>query len=249
MFSIASKTANASKKIEFVGLYYDGGYTTSNSTFTVPLTSLSSGIDTAARAGDLVIAVNGWTMLLNEDGNPGVTTAGYTELTDLYQPGNGSSYSTNMSVSWKIMGSTPDTSVTMYNRGLYNVSPFPLSIALIFVFRNTHQTNPIPTSAATQAAGNNPNPPAITPSTAGSWIFHITYLNGSCNSSVTDMTQVFSGFGLINDVTPSPYVQFSGRAAYKSDWTSGTFDPMAWGTIIVDNTRSYNSTTLVIAPR
>ena len=57
--------------------------------------------------GDLVIVANGWAA--SSDGDPGVGTAGYTEEADLYAD---DLTETNFSVSWKVMGAVPDTSVS-----------------------------------------------------------------------------------------------------------------------------------------
>src|SRR3712207_5454136 len=68
-----------SMALEFVGWDSAEGATTA---FDVELDALFGGSDVAAQAGDLVLVINAHDDLV--DTNPGTTTAGYTELFDLY---------------------------------------------------------------------------------------------------------------------------------------------------------------------
>jgi hypothetical protein len=226
-----------------------GNLFSSTPTYTVELTGLSDGLGGNAQAGDLVIVYTGWTSQENLNGNPGVTTSGYTELTDLYEL---NLYSTNYSLNWKIMPATPDTVVTCNARGIiYSSPPYALSYSVVHVFRNVNQLTPIQTFATAQAQNQRPDPPAVTPTTLGSWICHATITNGSPSyTATTDMTRRFNDVSASNDFSPSPSVSFSGRFSYKSDWVSGTFNPQELS--IADDAnvqfRTWCSSTFVINP-
>lgn len=140
-------------------------------TQTVSLTGLTGGISSTAAAGDLVLVVSGWAG--TADGNPGVTTVGYTEITDIY---SNDTRDTNMSVAYKKLSSA-ETSVIVSASGITGSG----SCAIACVYRGVSSTNPIDVTSTTATGLDTsaPNPPAITPVTAntlivatglGSWI-------------------------------------------------------------------------------
>ncbi len=151
------------------GLQYVGGTSGvgsgTNTTYSVSLTSLVGGIASAPAEGDLVLVVTGWVNIV--DGTPGVDTAGYTPLAELYA---NDSRDANMAVEWKIMGATPDTSVVAVGPGIggdfYGVA------TVVQVWRGADQSNPIDvtTVTATGTNGAMPDAPSITPTTAGAVI-------------------------------------------------------------------------------
>jgi hypothetical protein len=206
-----------------MALQYVGGKTQAiegtTSDAVVSLTDLTGGLASQPAADDIVIV--GYVIYALGDVAVGVQTAGYTEIAELR--GNDVS-DANLSVSYKIMGGTPDTSVT--------VSP-TLNTAfagavVIHVWRGVDTTTPLDV-ASTTAVGTNtdrPNPPAITPSTAGAVVVAIG--GGSVeNPPGAVLTQ--PGSELSNFLSiKSDDVEGAVIAAGSYAWTSGAFDPVAW---------------------
>ena len=98
--SLKVKEARAAT-IEFVGR---ATASVTSSAYNLSLTALTGGIASAPAEGDIVIVIN--TIVNTTNGNPGVGTAGYTEVADLYRS---DSNDTNLSTNYKIMGASPDT--------------------------------------------------------------------------------------------------------------------------------------------
>ena len=118
--------------IEFVGM--TSGHNNGATDLVVDLTTLTDGIDTQPRENDLVIVATTFAYISN--GNPGIVSpSGYTEVADLYSD---DSLDTNFSVNYKIMTSSPDTSVTCNNI----VSGYSLN-AIVYVLRGIDISTPI----------------------------------------------------------------------------------------------------------
>lgn len=83
--------------------------------------------------------------------------SGWTEIQSDTNVGAGSG---QVQCSYKIMGASPDTSVSFWDSGTTADS----TAALAFAFRGVNTASPINTSAETETgAGNNPDPPSVTP--------------------------------------------------------------------------------------
>jgi len=198
------------------GLVYVGGASNGNTTgaaFNVSLTALTGGIGSAAQEGDIVIVVN--SLASGTSGtNPGVSTSGYTEEQDL-QSGSSTIWS-HLSVSWKIMGSTPDTLVDI-NAGVSSYG----NAAAVHVWRGVNQTTPFDV-AETTATGINTsraNPPAITPTTSGAIII-------ACGAGIAGTGVNYTSSDLSN------FVAFLSNTSLDSEvgigsyvWVSGAFNP------------------------
>lgn len=118
-------------------LAYVGGYVYSNtgstSNITISLTSLTGGTNSSPQVGDIVIIG----IELGGVSNLSYRIAGYTTVVDLYAD---DSYDSNLQVGYKIMGATPDSSITITGgtgNSLYSCS------AAIHVWRNFDTINPI----------------------------------------------------------------------------------------------------------
>src|SRR3989344_2755282 len=117
--------------IEFVGGASASGI---NAAYNMSLTALTGGIASAPAQGDIVIVIN---MIANTtNGNPGVGTAGYTEVADLY---SSDSYDTNLSTNYKVMGASPDTVVSCNPSSGSTIA----SNCVAMVFRGVDNTTPI----------------------------------------------------------------------------------------------------------
>lgn len=221
-------------------IQYVGGVTgtaPSGGSVTLSLTALTGGIDTAARTDDLVIVSISHAGLT--DATPGVSSpTGFTEVTELYA---NDSYDANLSVNYKIMGATPDTSVVTLSSATTTNS----TAVTIHVFRGVG-VNPLDVTAVTTTGTNSilANPGAITPVTSGAWVYVVGA--GSTPSgaafSASYLTAPLSAVGsdIYDAVILSGYVPN----------VTGTYDPGAFTFAAADNTTySWAAVTLALRPR
>ena len=207
---------------------------------TVSLTSLAGGSDTEPSTGDIVVVYYGVaTNGSNEDLS--FVTAGYTETVDLFQ---NDTYAANLLVGYKVMGSTPDTSVTC-RTPTSTTSWGP--VMAVMVWRGVDSSNPLDVTQTTSQLGNTVllDPPAITPITEGALI-----ISGGCGAHSHQSADTYSSSDLSNFLT------LSGTQTYKPvvgvgsfEWESGTFDPLAF--TFSDSTStsfSYVACTLALRP-
>lgn len=151
--------------------------------------------------------------------------------------------------SHKFMGATPDTSVSI-----------PASFATtsgvaysIHVYRGVDPTTPMDVAGVTASGGNGaqPDPAAITPATAGAWI----YVAGGGAMATGTAPQSAAPTGL--DATTNAWRQTvlttttndPGLAAgHKSNWASGAFDCPAFTGYTTTNSGSWTAVSLAIRP-
>lgn len=205
-------------------------------------TGLTGGSGGAPLEGDLVVV----TVSVGTQGRqPSVaiaTPSGYTPHTP--QRTTASTYDTNVQTCYKVMGSTPDTSVTIPGSG--NIAD---GIAYtIQVFRGVDPTTPMdvaPTYATGSGVNNRPDPAAIEPVTAGAWI---VCCGGG--ASATGTTLYTAGY-LTNLLTFNGADTNDGTvgAGYYTGWTSGSYDPAAFGGGRVNAANSWGATTLALRPQ
>lgn len=187
----------------------------------VSLTSLTGGSASSPATGDIVVVAIDCAR--RSDINIGVTTSGYSELTELYA---NDTYDCNLSVSYKIMGSTPDTTVTCTGSGSATEA---VAIA-IHVWRGIDTSNPIDvtTTTATGTDASDPNSPAITPVTQGAIVLSI---GASGLAGVVTLTNQPTGYSntvfLSSDGGGGSYPALIGIAS-KAWSGSGAEDPDNW---------------------
>ena len=230
--------AQAATGLQFVGKASNSG---TGATYTVSLTSLTGGVGSSAAAGDLVIVVTGWASAAN--GNPGVNTAGYTEVYDLY---DSDTRDANMSVNWKTMGPTPDTSVTAL--GFNNAANG--GATSVQVWRNAASTTPMdvtpPAGVGGPANAAHPDSPSITPVTTGAYV--LTVGMGTGDTGPLPQTAP-SGYGNATSTTG-----FGSTMSIIADiasiaWGGGAVDPGAWtGGDADSGSDSWVAGTLAIRP-
>jgi len=224
--------------IEFVGGNTFGGEGIVSATTDMTLTSgLTGGIASAVSNDDLVIAAYARATTSNNTmeitGGSGYTTIG----SELYSD---DSNDTDFLVAYKFVSG--DTSVT-FGRS-YGLN-FARATA-VYVFRNVDQTTPLDVTAVTATAANSvlADPPAITPSSPGAYIVcvgagaHSAGTQTFTSSDLTDFQTV--GFNDGNDITLG--------IGHKPDWTSGEFNPAAFGFSTSDTT-TYSWAALTFALR
>lgn len=222
---------------------YVGGTTaqitgSTSTTTSISLTALTGGMDTQPREGDVVIVYYGTGSGSNRD--IGVITAGYGEIVEL---NSNDTEETNLSVSYKAMSSTPDTSVVVSATGTSSDS----GSVVIKVFRNV-DLGTILDATPTTATGIDSvlcNPPAITPITAGAVI-----VSGGSGAH-TQGVQTFSSSDLVNFSSvggpDSTHDSTTGMGFYN--WSSGAVDPAAFTFSTTNSVNfSWAAVTLALKP-
>jgi hypothetical protein len=162
--------------IEYVGGNSNSGAT--NTTVSVSLTNLTGGLSSSAAEGDIVIVCTSNT----DYSTPSVSTSGYSNFYSALS--RGATYPNNMISSYKIMGSTPDTTVScVFSSGL----SVKAAAVAVYVWRGVDKTTPIDvtpqTTTGIASTGTNIVPPAITPVTTGALVVITAGL--SCQNSST----------------------------------------------------------------
>lgn len=206
-----------------MGITYVGGQTglRAGSTSTSAVTfALTGGSDTTPQAGDLVligIAVG------SAGRNPACavsTPAGYTALGLLNA--STATQDTSMDVSRKFMGGTPDTTFTLPSTG--NTQDAQAYVVHVFRGVNTSTTLDVAVTSATGTGTDRPNPPSITPVTAGAYVVIFGAGGSATGLAYTAPANYTTNFKTstspdTNDVTIG--------GGYRA-WTSGAEDPAAF---------------------
>lgn len=234
--------------ITFVGSHV--GTHAATTAQTVNFSSLldSSGATPTLLQGDIVyVAVeNASTLNRTVAGGADVMVpSGYTGL-GVHDYRNDSNDS-NFRVSRKLMGATPDTSVAIPPS---NATTAGVAYA-IYVFRGVNATTPeSPTIVYTGAINTGvANAAAIIPVTAGSWV---VVFGGAAvaagaaftNPSGFDATTNYFRSATITTTTNDANI---GGAIYTG-WTTGSYDPAAFGGSTSTNTGSWSAATLALNP-
>jgi hypothetical protein len=184
---------------------------------TLSLTALTNGSDTSPSAGDLVVVFYGTGS--NTTARTISVKSSYTNLTQLI--GN-DTYDAHLVVGYKVMGSTPDTSVIVSGTG----STADAGVVVVHVFRGVDQTTPLDVASVSSAGANSVlcNPGPITPTTEGAWVIaggSGAHVDGTDSYSSSDLTSFLTaGANDTYDVTVG--------VGIKTDWVSGAFDPAAF---------------------
>lgn len=203
--------------------------------------SLSGGLAATPAAGDLVIVT---VVTGSAGGNPTMavsTPADYTNLGQLNQ--SATTNDTSMDVSYKVMGSTPDTTVTIPGTGN---NAFGEAYA-IQVFRGVDPTTPLDvTSVSGGATGTGrPNPSSITPTTAGAWPVICGGGAAGTGATYTAPANYTTNFVTANGADTTDAMVGCG---YRSNWSSGPEDPAAYTGGTTNAADSWTSYTLALRP-
>lgn len=215
---------------------YVGGTTatTTNalSGWTASLTSLTGGAASAPATGDLILVFYSATSSVQ---NLGAT--GFTAVASLF---SSDSSSTNLFVGYKVVGGTPDTSVT-----LSATSASIGGAVAIQVWRGVDTKLPLDLVAQTVVAANTilANPPSITPNTPGAVI-----VAGGAGAYGLTTAQTYSATGLSAFRTASPTTGRTIVGVGYSAWNSGAFDPAQF-TFNTTNSGSYSCAAVTLALR
>ena len=224
-----------------LGLVYVGGYTLgytgTTSNIDVSLTGLTGGVDTRPRAGDIVIVgfATGDAMVSD---NRDLVISGYTEIAELW---SNDTYDTNLVLAYKVMTSTPDTSVTISGGTL---SSSAAGAVAVHVWRNINST-PLDVSAVSKTTIDTALPSfnPITTITENSVVI-------CCGAGAhTNGTKTFTASQLSNFITSGYNDNYDVTIGMGSFLLlSGTFFPDSWSFSGSDSSSNSNAS-IVIALR
>lgn len=242
------KTKRVRMPITFVGgsTQVSAGGTTD---LTMDLTTLSGGIGTRPLPGDVIIVGFGSASTVNVDFSTKITGSGFTNISELYA--NDTLVDTNLIVGYKVVGSTPDTSLTITGGTGATTDGGAIGV---HVWRYVDPVTPldVTSTTATSITNANVNPPAITPVTAGAMIVavgagghDVFSTQRYYSASITNTTSVyfFSNLGV-----GGTYDCLIGIAAHEG-WTSGSYDPSAWRLSLLSGGSSHAVVTLALRPK
>ena len=225
---IGGDSGSSSLPLEFVGGAALSVASTSTPSFS--LTGLTGGVGTAPSAGDIVfVAVS---FVNSTDQNITCTTAGYTEIADLYAFGTTNA---QMAVYYKVLGSA-ETSVAFNT-----VTTTVATRALIHVWRNPNATPLDATSTtATSTTSGVPNAASITTVTNNAVVIAFGVGSGSGFTALT----VPSGMG---NFFQNSSTAAGAAVASATVSTAGAYDPAAFGGGVASGT--FCAVTVALRPQ
>jgi hypothetical protein len=222
-YIIGAITLRSTAWVEPTGIRYVGGMSDGFVGRTTALSvnfALTGGIAALPEEDDLVIVAYcvgstvDRTLAIDDPGGTPYTLIG-TELTQ------SDTFDVNLRVAYKFMGPTPDTAVVFGQTGNAQDG----ASYQIRVYRNVDPTTPLDVAAvsAVGASSRVANPPAITPTTAGAWV--VAFGAAACGTGGLYTSSDLSNF--LSDTQSDTNDAMSGAGDFE--WTSGAFDPAAFG--------------------
>jgi len=218
-----------------------GSFAGTNSTTTVTF-SLTGGLASTPAANDLVIVA--YSVGSSADRALTIQNTGATNYTlvgsELYQ--NGTTYDSNLRVAYRFMPGTPETQFVLSGTGAVQDA----GAYTVHVFRGVDSGTPLDVAAVT--AGNTGtrvvNPGAITPSTAGAWLFIAGAAAGGTGGNFT--ASYLTDFRATSSADNNDAMIGAG---YYTGWTSGSYDPAAFGGGGTDDAAdSWTAVTVALRP-
>lgn len=211
------------------------GYASRVGPGSLSLTGLSGGIDTAARANDLVVVI-----VWKGDSGSGVdvdlsivTPSGYSLWANEHTNG-GSLNDTNLEVWAKTQPSTPDTSITI---------PTGVEVATAYVLRGHDSTTPLDTSVVLfDGVFNVPNNQPVTTVTPEAMVLAI-----AARGTGENTTTAPSGYSNLSKIVDSTGLNWI-CVANKIVSTPGVEDPGVWQNATDANFVVYATATIAIRP-
>ncbi len=209
--------------ISYVG-GVQGGRAGATGTTTQSLSgTLTGGSDASPQTGDLVVvlcAAGADTTAPASQTISGNTSGAYSN--EAMQSQLGTTYDAYAQLNWQFMGGTPDTTLTIPSSGsIRNAQRW-----VVHVFRGVDSSTPwdVASAVATGTGSGRPNPPSITPSTAGAWILWLgasAAATGAAYTAPTDFATDWLGG------TTADTADVMMGAGYYTGWASGAYDPAA----------------------
>ena len=207
-------------------------------TVSVSVTDLTGGLAAAPSVGDFIVIA--WACCTAGVDLAPTAPSGFTEIVNLWP---NDTYEANLLVWWKFADAGDLSSITLPRGGAGDRS----MAAHFYVYRGVDTGTPfdVTTTVASAVNSNDPDPPSITPATAGA---KILVVGAAADANMTsfsnpgaDLTDFFSNWraGTI-DITLG-----SGR---KENWVSGAFNPSAWTAGAGSTGNSWSAASMAIRP-
>lgn len=243
MIIVPKKNAAAPAGISFVG-----GYSTVVGDLSAALSvsingTLTGGSNSSPSAGDLVLAC--YAQAGSDDYDlsiSGNTYGAFNELTELWANDIGD---INACVSWAIMGSTVDTTLSGASSIYTTAQSHGMSV---LVFRGVDSTTPIDTTIQTATGSNSivADPPSITPVTSGAWVVAFgagcQWGTGVITYSAADLSY------FTTDAIDDTYGVTVGGGVKLEDWVSGAVNPNAFSASNTTTSCSWAAATVALRP-
>lgn len=176
---------------------------------------------------DLVLAITGWS---GDLGTPGPTTSGYTQAAAVVRTGTGNDL--KLYVGYKVMGSTPDTSIAF----TANPSGTSSTNSVAYVWRNINTSSPMAATATTAFdSGVAVNPPSIS-FTGGAIVVAVGILR--------DETITGAPSGMVNFAVQTVGTTYMSSTGVASVYAVSSYDP---ATFSATNTDAWCAATLALA--
>lgn len=176
------------------------------------------------------------------------TPTGWTSVASVTQSPPSSvganTYYSNFNIVYKVMGATPDTSLTIPG-GTGNSAC--AGHTAVMAFRGVDVNNIIYTLNATNASGTtNWTPPAITPTQAGSFILTGVTIG---HSDGDDQFNTAPGMSILtSSLGGSDTADCSAGLAFYDGWVSGTFTPQLWTASVAPASTEYSTSVSLVLP-
>lgn len=202
------------------------------------INGLTGGVASAPAQGDIVIVA--FTIAADQQKSI-IFNNGFTQLDGLYS--NGTTHDTNLRVAYKVMGSTPDTSVSI-TTDMY--ADFSYSWA-VHVWRGIDTSSPLDVAVATDMStgSSRANPPSITTITDNSVVVAIGAGASPNTTAVNYTSSDLSNFRTSAVQDNNSTVIGMGSAVVS---TAGVFDPSVFGDSTSNSVCSWAAVTLAIRP-
>jgi len=216
-----------------------GGRAGSTSTLNVTF-SFTGGTDSTPQPGDLVVITIAKASS-NRNTSQSLAGQGYeVAVSQLYA---NFTNDTSLIVNRKFMGTTPDTQVTIPSTG----DAADAQTWAIQCFRGVDGATPSTPTRTAVTAGNTTavNPPAITPTNSGTWL--TIHGAGSAGASRTYTAPTDYATNFLQTAAADTNDSSLG-VGYYTGWTSGSYDPGAFGGGTVLSGTSYAAATVPWVP-
>jgi hypothetical protein len=224
-----------------MAIVYVGGFAGNRpgSTSTATITfALTGGTDSTPQADDLVII----SVAVGSVGRtPACAVSGYTALGQLNS--NGTTSDTSHNVSYTFMPGTPDTTFTLPSTG----NGADGQAYTVQVFRNVDATTPMDATSttATGTGTARPDPPSITPVTAGAWVVICGAGASPLGANYTGPANFTTNFVTSVGADTSDAMVGSG---YWTGWSSGAVNPAAFTGGTTGAAESWTARTMALRP-
>jgi hypothetical protein len=223
--------------VQFVGYAAAGG--AGSAVPSLDLTALTGGIGLAAATGDVVVAAI-FHACGSDDRSAVSIDGGFTTQVSIYEPGS-SFRDSLLEVGYKVMGGTPDTSITFTGNGVATHS----AVVMATVWRGADAATPIDVTPATasDSGSNMPDPPGIAGLSPGAPVL----VFGGGATSNADYTLAATGFDLFVPASQLGTIAASAGIGVASA-PGASFDPAQWTDGATNAAFTWVAATLALRP-